>query len=168
MKRLITVITLLTLSLSTQALGKKSIEGEYSGKKKISLTYTGYYRIDCGKFLCFDYEDYYGKSKTLNIKLDVQITKSSTGRITVLLKSQDRKKCAGFAMSFIGEEDGFGGYDLYRNKKDYLQNLNIGTLTYQKGKVNISIPENMTQKTKGTNNYTCTWNLDYGLDLKVK
>ncbi len=171
MKKILKVLmlTMLCLSSNTFAKREKTINGSYSGKKKIQLRYYAFRALECSwnHFLCLNLENEW-KNRTFNIKFKANITKSNTGRITVFITSQDKKRCAGFAMKFLGEEDGFGGYDLYRNKDEYLQNLNIGTLTFNGKNVQIVIPENMTQETNGNNGTECTWDLQYGLDLKLK
>ncbi|MFG1501556.1 hypothetical protein ABMA70_15215 [Halobacteriovorax sp. XZX-3] len=171
MKNILMTILLSTLFLSSTAFAKKekTIAGSYKGTKKVQLRYYAFRALECNwdNLLCLNLENEW-KNKTFNIRFNADITKSSTGRITLFITSQDKKKCAGLGMKFIGEEDGFGGYDLYRNKEEYLQNLNIGTLTFNGKNVQIVIPQDMTKQSNGNHGTECTWDLQYGLDLKLK
>lgn len=116
--------------------------------------------------LCFDQS--VTKTKNYNIRLKASVTKTSSDRISMVITSQDKKKCAGFTLKLIGEGDGFGGYDLYKNKDSYLKNEVFGNATFHGGKFDLSISEDMSMFTKGRKGYNCKWDLEHGLNVRFK
>lgn len=108
------------------------------------------------------------KQDTLNADLTASIIESTNERVTLSLQSKKKNGCAGFAFNTLGEDDGFGNYELYANKEAYLENKSIGTMTKNGKKLLINITEDMTIITKGKKGFDCRWDLTNGFSAELK
>lgn len=192
MKKLI----LNTLVLATLASPFKSTFAEvtskkYTGKSSISLTYWGlgwsdsYYcnRFDrnltvytMGGFFtagiwpivhtvqCLDSTK--PKAGTFKTKLEAIVNEVGNDRVTVSLSSQDKKGCTGFNATFIGEGDGFGSYELFRNNEEYVEGKSIGRLMKAGEEVLLDIEPGKSW-TRGKGGKFCEWQMEQGLHVKM-
>ncbi|MGI4992432.1 hypothetical protein ACRXCV_07375 [Halobacteriovorax sp. GFR7] len=116
--------------------------------------------------VCFN--NSYVRENIFKVKLEAKVVETSSERITLMISSQDKKKCAGFSIKLIGEPDGFGGYDLFKNKESYLKNEVFGTATYAQKELDIAISQEISMLTKGRNGHNCIWDLKHGLNVNLK
>ncbi|EPZ50163.1 hypothetical protein M902_1152 [Bacteriovorax sp. BAL6_X] len=116
--------------------------------------------------VCFD--NSYTRENIFKVKLEAKVVQTSSERITLMITSKDKKKCAGFSVKLIGEPDGFGGYDLFKNKESYLNNEIFGTATYAANELDIAVSESLTLLTKGRHGHKCVWDLKHGLNVNLK
>lgn len=107
------------------------------------------------------------KETTLEAKLKAIISKKSEDRVSITLESKSAKRCGGFNLKLIGEDDGFGNYELFANKEAYLENKPMGSMTEAGSKVLINISEPMTIITKGKKGFDCRWDLANGLNAEL-
>ena len=115
---------------------------------------------------CIDND--YTKTNIFNVKLEAKVVKTNSERITLVISSNDKKKCAGFTIKLIGEPDGFGAYDLYKNKDSYLKNEIFGTATYADKELDLAVTEELQLYTKGRKGHNCLWDLKHGLNISLK
>ncbi|WP_419168615.1 hypothetical protein [Halobacteriovorax sp.] len=109
-----------------------------------------------------------GRTNIFKVKLEAKVVETNSERITLMISSKDKKKCAGFSIKLIGEPDGFGAYDLYKNKDSYLKNEVFGTATYADKELDIAVTEALELYTKGRNGHNCLWDLRHGLNISLK
>ncbi|MFG1501557.1 hypothetical protein ABMA70_15220 [Halobacteriovorax sp. XZX-3] len=107
-------------------------------------------------------------TRSIKAKFEAKIFETNTQRITLALKSEGKKKCAGISMKVIGESDGFGGYRLYKDQEAYLNNVELGNVLYSGKEIELSIARGIKLYSKGRNGDTCTWNFEHGLGLTLK
>lgn len=196
MKKIILMTLLSTLALNPLSSYAENTAGTYTAKAPVSLDYYAFGWNHNNKwesnscndigakltlytvgtlftlgavpvlytFSCLDSND--KKTGIFNTEFSLIVTENSNDRIALNISSEKKKGCIGFTLSLIGEGDGFGGYDLYQSKEDYIAGKTIGRLMNVAEEVLVDIEPGKTF-TKGKNGNLCSWNLDDGLHLKM-
>ncbi|MGE3608752.1 MAG: hypothetical protein AB7I27_04115 [Bacteriovoracaceae bacterium] len=132
----------------------------------IGLVFTaGIWPVVVQPMLCIDYD--VKKSTTIKTKLELIMKEVGNNRVTLSLSSEDKKGCGGFTIAVVGEGDGFGNYELFRNNDDYVANKLAGRLMIADNIASISI-EPSQALTKGKLGNTCSWNMENGLKAQLK
>lgn len=151
MKFVFLFISLLTFG---PAVAQKANYAEYEGRSMVAVSYGS--RWDANK----SFKD------TFDLPISAFLLHTTNGRVSMSLKSEMVEGCIGFNLKVLGESDGFGNYDLFASRKDYLENNILGTMTMNGKELFISIADLNVKSTKGRNGHDCQW--DFGPNFYIE
>lgn len=187
MNRFILMIVLVS-QLASNVLYAQGSEANFKGKAMVNLTY--YKDVDLGCSLgkkaamltvgalfmgggiayavdnCFAYRNIQ-HTDSFETSLGATIVQNNNERISLFIDSDNRKKCEGLSLQFIGEDNGFGGYDLYQDREGYIQGDIIGSVDQVNEELRLKIENPFKYLSNGNGGETCSWNFDNGLKLKL-